>query len=92
MSSRANQIAVSSAYNQPLRKHDAIAKSAGDRIFAELNPTYKAKNDTLEFNADYNVTPSLNFTSQTGYNQDFLYGPRKITIGSTVRQAPRFDL
>ena len=42
-------------------------------ISSELNPTYKAKNDTLEFNADYNVTPSLNFTSQTGYNQDFLW-------------------
>ena len=32
-----------------------------------------AKNDTLELNADYNITPALTFTSQTGYNQDFLW-------------------
>jgi len=38
-----------------------------------INPRYDAKNDTLEFNADYNITPALTFTSQTGYNQDFLY-------------------
>jgi iron complex outermembrane recepter protein len=41
-------------------------------ISSELNPTYGAKNDTIEFNADYSVTPSLTFTSQTGYNTDFL--------------------
>ena len=38
-----------------------------------INPTYRAKNDTLEFNADYAVTPALTLTSQTGYNKDFLY-------------------
>ena len=38
-----------------------------------FNPVYKAKNDTLELNADYTVTPTLTFTSQTGYNQDFLW-------------------
>jgi len=38
-----------------------------------LNPQYKAKNDTLELNTDYAVTPALTFTSQTGYNQDFLW-------------------
>ncbi len=42
-------------------------------ISSELNPTYRAKNDTLEFNADWHVTPSLTFTSQTGYNNDFLW-------------------
>ncbi|HEV2561782.1 MAG TPA: TonB-dependent receptor [Rhizomicrobium sp.] len=42
-------------------------------INSSLNPIYRAKNDTLEFNADYNLTPSLTFTSQTGYNQDFLW-------------------
>jgi len=42
-------------------------------IESALNPAYKAKNDTLEFNADYNVTPELTFTSQTAYNQDFLW-------------------
>ena len=38
-----------------------------------IQPHYRAKNDTLEFNADWAVTPSLTLTSQTGYNKDFLY-------------------
>src|SRR6185312_14976949 len=42
-------------------------------IESTINPTYRAKNDTVEFSADYAVTPSLTFTSQTGYNQDFLW-------------------
>jgi iron complex outermembrane receptor protein len=42
-------------------------------IESTINPRYQAKNDTLEFNADYAVTPSLTFTSQTGYNRDFLW-------------------
>jgi iron complex outermembrane recepter protein len=42
-------------------------------IESSINPIYKAKNDTLEFNADYAITPALTFTSQTGYNRDFLW-------------------
>ena len=42
-------------------------------IQSALNPRYKAKNDTLELDSEYAATPSLTFTSQTGYNQDFLY-------------------
>ncbi|HEV2561084.1 MAG TPA: TonB-dependent receptor [Rhizomicrobium sp.] len=42
-------------------------------IESSVNPIYKAKNDTLELNGDYNFSPSLTFTSQTGYNQDFLW-------------------
>jgi iron complex outermembrane recepter protein len=42
-------------------------------IESSINPVYKAKNDVLEFNADYSISPSLTFTSQTGYNQDFLW-------------------
>jgi len=42
-------------------------------IETQINPRYVAKNDTLELNVDYNVTPSLTFTSQTGYNHDFLW-------------------
>jgi outer membrane receptor protein involved in Fe transport len=38
-----------------------------------LDPKYKAKNDTFELNADYNVTDTLTFTSQTGFNKDMLY-------------------
>ncbi len=42
-------------------------------INSTLNPVYRAKNDTVEFNADYTMTPTLTFTSQTGFNQDFLW-------------------
>jgi len=42
-------------------------------IDSGLNPIYRANNDTVEFNADYIVTPALTFTSQTGFNNDFLF-------------------
>jgi len=42
-------------------------------IESQINPQYKAKNDTLELNTDYKVTSALTFTSQTAYNQDFLW-------------------
>src|SRR5262249_30838394 len=42
-------------------------------IESTIDPRYKAKNDTLEFNVDYDVTPELTFTSQTAGNQDFLW-------------------
>jgi iron complex outermembrane recepter protein len=42
-------------------------------IESSINPIYKAKNDTLELNADYQITKALTFTSQTGYNNDFLW-------------------
>jgi len=38
-----------------------------------LNPSYRAKNDTVELNTDYHITGALTLTSQTGYNKDFLY-------------------
>jgi iron complex outermembrane receptor protein len=42
-------------------------------IQSQLNPEYKAKNDILELNVDYTVAPQLTLTSQTGFNQDFLW-------------------
>jgi iron complex outermembrane receptor protein len=42
-------------------------------IESTIDPRYKAKNDTLELSVDYNATPTLTFTSQTGYNNDFLW-------------------
>jgi iron complex outermembrane recepter protein len=42
-------------------------------IESSINPIYRAKNDTVELNTDYQVTPVLTFTSQTGFNQDFLW-------------------
>jgi outer membrane receptor protein involved in Fe transport len=42
-------------------------------IQSAISPHYRAKNDTLEFNADYIINPALTLTSQTGYNQDYLW-------------------
>src|SRR6185437_11384052 len=42
-------------------------------IESSIDPRYQVKNDLLEFNADFDVSPSLTVTSQTAYNQDFLY-------------------
>jgi outer membrane receptor protein involved in Fe transport len=42
-------------------------------IETSIDPRYKAKNDTVQFNVDVGITPSLTVTSQTGYNQDFLW-------------------
>ncbi len=41
-------------------------------IQSALQPRYKAKNDIVEFLADYALTPALTLTWQTGYNHDFL--------------------
>jgi outer membrane receptor protein involved in Fe transport len=42
-------------------------------IESTIDPAYKVKNDIVELNADYSVTPQLTFASQTGFNHDFLY-------------------
>ncbi|HSZ73455.1 MAG TPA: TonB-dependent receptor [Rhizomicrobium sp.] len=42
-------------------------------IESTLNPAYKVKNDIVELNADYSITPVLMLTSQTAFNHDFLY-------------------
>src|SRR5262249_16793358 len=41
-------------------------------IQSDLSPTYRAKNDVFEFNADFKVTPELTLTSQSAYNKDQL--------------------
>jgi outer membrane receptor protein involved in Fe transport len=41
-------------------------------IDSALKPAYKAKNDIVEFTVDYDISPTLKLTSQTGYNHDFL--------------------
>jgi iron complex outermembrane receptor protein len=43
------------------------------QIQSAILPIYKAKNDTLEYNANWNINSALTFTSQTGYNHDFLW-------------------
>ncbi|MEJ1967769.1 MAG: TonB-dependent receptor [Rhizomicrobium sp.] len=47
-------------------------------ISSALAPHYRAKNDTVEFNVDYAVTPDLTITSQTGYGKDRLYSTQDV--------------
>jgi iron complex outermembrane receptor protein len=42
-------------------------------IQSQLLPTYRARNDTLEYNANWSINRALTLTSQTGFNQDFLW-------------------
>jgi len=49
-----------------------------------IKPAYHAKNDTLELNADFAITPALTLTSQTGYNKDFLYSTEDFNRFDTV--------
>jgi outer membrane receptor protein involved in Fe transport len=42
-------------------------------IQSAIEPKYLAKNDTLEFNASWNISPAITFYSDTGYNRDFLW-------------------
>ena len=59
---------------KPLDPYASQTQSPSLRVIqSKINPSYRAKNDTLEFNADYALMPALTLTSQTGYNSDFLY-------------------
>ncbi|HEY5237954.1 MAG TPA: TonB-dependent receptor [Rhizomicrobium sp.] len=59
---------------EPIDPYASQTQSRNLRVIqSALDPAYRAKNDTLEFNADYAVTPELTITTQTGYNSDFLY-------------------
>ncbi len=42
-------------------------------IETAFNPTYRVKNDIIELNTDYTVSPALTLTSQTSFNHDFLW-------------------
>src|SRR6185437_867328 len=42
-------------------------------IESTIDPTYRAKNDVVEFNNDFSITPAITLTSQTAYNQDLLW-------------------
>ena len=58
---------------EPIDPYSSATQSRNLRVIqSQLTPTYKVKNDVVEFNADYTLTPSLTLTSQTGFNQDFL--------------------
>ncbi|HVP83827.1 MAG TPA: TonB-dependent receptor [Rhizomicrobium sp.] len=54
--------------------YEGVSQSSDLRVISSLiDPEYRAKNDTYELNVDYQLTPTLKITSQTGYNTDSLY-------------------
>jgi outer membrane receptor protein involved in Fe transport len=54
--------------------YEGVSQSTDLRVISSLiDPIYRAKNDTYELNVDYQITPTLKVTSQTGYNTDSLY-------------------
>ncbi len=62
----------------PVRSNfDVYASATQSRnlrvIESSINPVYRAKNDTVELNTDYKVSPVLTLTAQTGFNHDFLW-------------------
>jgi len=42
-------------------------------IESQIDPAYKVKNDVVELNTEYQLSPALTFVSQTGFNHDFLW-------------------
>jgi iron complex outermembrane recepter protein len=65
---------ITDMINSQLDPYANTTQSRNLRVIeSALNPQYRARNDTLELNTDYALTPSLTFTSQTGYNKDFLW-------------------
>ena len=71
----ATDIAVLNYFIRPsYNPYTSTTQSRDLRVIqSAINPTYRARNDTLELNADYDLTPELTLTSQTGYNSDFLW-------------------
>jgi len=62
------------------------AQSTNLRVIeSTIDPAYKAKNDTIELNVDYQVTPELTLTSQTGYSSDFLWSTQDYNRFNTQR-------
>jgi len=58
----------------PINPYADVVQSTNLHVIeSSIDPIYKAKNDVVELNADYQVTPSLSLTSQTGFGHDFLY-------------------
>ncbi len=66
-----------SAIGAPITRNDPYLGTMQSRdlrvIESSIDPIYRAKNDTLELNADYAISPALTLTSQTAYNHDFLW-------------------
>jgi len=82
------------AYNNP---YASTVQSQNLRVIeSTINPIYRAKNETVELNADYSPSQSLTFTSQTAFNQDFLYSSEDYnrfdtTPGIFLSHTPNLD-
>jgi outer membrane receptor protein involved in Fe transport len=67
-------VGTDSSLNPTVDPYAGTTQSTNLRnIQSTIRPSYKAKNDTIEFNAVYTINPTLTLTSQTGYNQDYLW-------------------
>ncbi len=67
-------LAITGDLNGNIDPYASTTQSTNLRVIeSAIRPQYRAKNDTLELNSEYAVTPLLTITSQTGYNNDFLY-------------------
>ncbi|HVT23939.1 MAG TPA: TonB-dependent receptor [Rhizomicrobium sp.] len=65
---------VSGAMKAGVDPYQSTIQSSDLRVIeTQIDPRYKARNDTLEMNADYQISPSLTVSSQTGYNGDHLW-------------------
>jgi iron complex outermembrane recepter protein len=65
--------------------YGGMMQSPNLRDIASIHdPKFRAKNDTLELNFDFDLTPSLTFTSQTGYNKDNYYSTQDYNRFNTV--------
>src|SRR6185437_10638913 len=54
--------------------YSSTAQSPNLRVIeSTLDPNYKVKNDIVELDANYSISPSITLTSQTAFNHDFLY-------------------
>jgi outer membrane receptor protein involved in Fe transport len=64
-----------SPYMAPgMNPYAGVSQNPDLRVISSLiDPKYRAKNDTFQLNVDFQVTPALTLTSQTGYNTDNLY-------------------
>jgi outer membrane receptor protein involved in Fe transport len=60
--------------NRSLDPYASTTQSRNLRVIeSSLEPIYRAKNDVVEFNVDYSVSPVLDLMSQTAFGHDFLY-------------------
>ena len=61
------------------------SQSTNLRNIVSQGPTlYRAKNDTVELNAEWNITPTLTLSSDTGYNRDYLYSTEDLNRFETA--------